>query len=139
LELLVAWWFKILVLSQTTWDGTPFQKAGRDPNAVRELSGLAIGYVDLGRFDRASVCRQNRRIELDPDDLFIRPIDACLQLLGYDANGPPQFRVKARLRNPDPITGRKSARPLAHAVIVAADGKTYCRGREAIWGDPPNW
>ena len=113
--------------------GTQPINLGRDTNAARDLSGLEIGDVYLGRFDRASVCRQKRRIEFDPDDLFIRRIDACLQLLVYDANGPPQFRLKARLRNPDPITGRKSARPLAHAVIVAADGKTYCRGREAIW------
>jgi len=95
-------------------DGTGLRRAGRDSNAARELGGLEIVDVYLGRFDHASVGRQNRRFEFDPEDLFIRRIDADLQLRGYDANGPPQFRVKATWRNPDPVSDGKSAKPLAH-------------------------
>ena len=170
----LAWWFKILVLSQSNWDGTRgtrsgsgttsnrgtpprmgtcpalkrrrrndfkrklrrdgtrLRRAGRDTNAARELSGLEIVDVYLGRFDQLPSAVRIAGSNSIQRICSFGALRLDLQLRSTTPTAPRNFALK-QVAKPGPGLRSKIGEAARSSVIVAADGKNLLWGREAIW------
>ena len=112
------------------WDGTALQRAGRDTNAARELGGLEIVDVYLGRFDHASVGRQNRRFNSIQRICSFGALMLTFSFGATTSTAPHNFALKQRgeTRTRSPMENRRSRSLICFSVVTTGTGLEHGHG-----------